>query len=78
MEDGVFKMLLRGASVVVSRPAERAAIALKTHGGMGHFGVQRIIDRLQKNLWWHGMGDDVVVVVKSSLIYACVLNHVGS
>ena len=39
---------------------------------MGHFGVQRVIDRLQKNYRWRGMGDDVVAVVKSCLSCARV------
>ena len=72
MGDGVFKMQQQGALVVVPRQAERAAIALETHRGMGHFGVQRVIDRLQKNYWWRGMGDDVVAVVKSCLSCARV------
>ena len=58
--------------VVVPRFEERVAIALDTHRGMGHFGLQRVLDRLQKNCWWHGMGDDVVVVVKSCLTCARV------
>ena len=67
MGDGVFKMLQQAILVVVPRPEERVAIALETHRGMGHFGVHRVLDRLQKNYWWHDMGDDVVVVVKSCL-----------
>ena len=27
-------------------------LALDTHRGMGHFGVQRVIDRLQKNYYY--------------------------
>lgn len=50
--------------MVVPRPAERAEIALETHQGMGHFGVQRVQDKLQNNYGWRGMGDAVVEVVK--------------
>ena len=49
MADNVFKLLASGAMVVVPRVAERESIALETHMGMGHFGVQRVLDRLQKN-----------------------------
>ena len=34
---------------------------------MGHFGVQRIIDRLRKNCYWRGLGDTVVAVVQALL-----------
>ena len=49
MGDGVMKVLLGGAIVVVPRPADRHGIVINTHQGMGHFGVQRVLDRLQKN-----------------------------
>ena len=42
-------------------------LALDTHRGMGHFGVQRVIDRLQKNYYWRGLGDTVVAVVQACL-----------
>ena len=41
--------------------------ALDTHRSMGHFGVQRVLDRLQKNYWWRGMGDTVVATVQACL-----------
>ena len=34
---------------------------------MGHFGVQRVVDRLRKNYYWRGLGDTVVAVVQASL-----------
>ena len=34
---------------------------------MGHFGVQRTIDRLKKDYWWRGMGDTVIEVIKACL-----------
>ena len=49
MADSVFKLLVGGTMVVVPRVAERESIALDTHRGMGHFGVQRVLDRLHKN-----------------------------
>ena len=39
---------------------------------MGHFGVQRVLDRLKHNYWWHGMADTVVRVVKACLSCARV------
>ena len=47
--DGVMKLLPGGAMVVVPQLQDRQAIALDTHRTMGHFGVQRVLDRLQKN-----------------------------
>lgn len=47
--DNPFKMLQRGALVVVPRPVEWAQIVFKTHRGVGHFRIQRVLDRLQKN-----------------------------
>ena len=38
----------------VPEPSKRIKLALNTHRGMGHFGVQRVIDRLQKNYHWRG------------------------
>ena len=49
MSDSVFKLLAGGAMVVAPRVAERDSIALESHRGMEHFGVQRVLDRLQKN-----------------------------
>ena len=72
MSDGVFKLLVGGAMVVVPRIAERDNIALETHRGMGHFGVHRVLDRMQKNYWWRGMGDTVMAITKSCLSCARV------
>ena len=49
MADGVYKLLANGSMVVVPRHSEREAITLEAHRGMGHYGVQRTLDRLQKN-----------------------------
>ena len=67
MGNNVYKMQPRGVLVVVPKPAERAAIVLDLHRSMGHFGVQRVLDRLQKDYWWRNMGDAVVAAVKSCL-----------
>ena len=72
MADNIFKVLIGGTMVVVPRPEDRASITLETHRGMGHFGVQRVLDRLQKNLWWRGMGDAVVDTIKACLSCARV------
>ena len=65
--DGVMKLLSGGAMVVVPRPQERQAIVKDLHQTMGHFGVQRVLDRLQKNYWWRNMGELVVTVIKACL-----------
>ena len=67
MADNLFKLLPGGIMVVVPRAEDRAGIALDTHRGMGHFGVQRVVDRLQENYWWRGMGDAVVDTIRSCL-----------
>ena len=72
MADNLFKLLLGGVMVVVPKPGERAKITLDTHWGMGYFGVQPVLDRLQKKYWWRGMGDAVVETIKSCLSCARV------
>ena len=52
MGDSVFRQMTGGKLVVVPRAAERDGIVLETHRGMGHYGVQRVLDRLQQNYWW--------------------------
>ena len=47
MGDSVFKHLPGGKMVVVPKVGEREKIVLETHRGMGHYGVQRVLDRLQ-------------------------------
>ena len=56
----VFKMMQHGALVVVPRPQDRQDLVIHTHRTMGHFGVQRTVDRLKKDYWWREMGDTVV------------------
>ena len=51
--------------VVVPRIADREGITLEAHRGMGHYGVQRVLDRLQQNYWWRKMGDTVVKTIKA-------------
>ena len=63
MGDSIFKLLPSRVLVVVPRVEDRINLAIETHRGMGHFGVQRVLDRLQKNYWWRGMGDTVVRIV---------------
>ena len=69
MGDGVMRLSQGGAIVVVPRPADRQEIVVATYQGMGHFGVQRVLDRLQKNFWWRNMGDLVVRVIQAC--HAC-------
>ena len=49
MGDSIFKLLPNHVMVVVPRVEERVNIAIEIHRGMGHFGVQRVLNRLQKN-----------------------------
>ena len=49
--NNLFKLQEGGALRTVPQPSERMKLALDTHRGMGHFGVQRVIDRLQKNYY---------------------------
>ena len=72
MGSSVFKEMPGGKMVVVPQVADREGIALETHRGMGHYGVQRVLDRLQQNYWWRGMGDTVVRIVKAYLSCARV------
>ena len=51
--------------MVVPRPADRQEILVAIHQGMGHFRVQRVLDRLRKNYWWRNMGDLVVRVIQA-------------
>ena len=67
MGNSVFKQMPRGKLVVVPRTADRESIVLETHRGMGHYGVQRVLDWLQQNYWWRGMGDAVVRIIKACL-----------
>ena len=49
MGDGIMRLLQVGAiggGATASGPKE---IVVSTHQGMGHFGVQRVLDRLRKN-----------------------------
>ena len=47
--DNLFKLQSGGAMVVVPRLGERIQLALDAHKALGHFGVQRVFDRLQRN-----------------------------
>ena len=64
---------LQGGSVsmqLVPRPQERRALISKVHNDMGHYGVKRVIDILQKNYWWKTMNQDVVDMIRSCLPFA--------
>lgn len=52
---------------MVPSPTKRAQVSLDTHRGIGYFGVQPVLDPLQKNYWWRGMGYTVVAVIKARL-----------
>ena len=71
----LFKLQEGGALRAVPQPSEKMKLALDTHRGMGHFGMQRVIDRLQKNYYWWGLGDTVVAQVQACL--PCVRVKVG-
>ena len=59
--------------VVVPWPPPRVRFALETHRGTGHFGVQRVLDRVQKNYWWRGMGDTVLAVIMCAILSCACL-----
>ena len=67
MGDNLFKQLENKVMVAVLHTAKRMQLTLNTHRVMGHFGVQRVLNRLQKNYWWRGMGDTVVATVQACL-----------
>ena len=72
MGSSVFRQLSGGRMVVVHKEEEREGIVLETHRGMGHYGVQRVLDRLKQNYRWRGMGDTVVRIVRACLSCARV------
>ena len=47
----LFKVMEGGALRAVPQPFERIQLELETHRGMGHFGVQQVVDRLRKNYY---------------------------
>ena len=63
----LFKLMEGGALREVPQSSERIKLAVDTYRGMGHFGVQHVIDRLRKNYYWRGLGDTVVAVVQACL-----------
>ena len=63
----LFKLVEGGALRAGPQPSERMKLALDTHRDMWNFGVQRVIDRLQKNYYWRGLGETVVAVVQACL-----------
>ena len=72
MGSSIFKQLPGGRIVVVPKEAKREGLVLETHWGMGHYGVQRLLDRLQHNYWWRGIGDTVVRIIRACLSCARV------
>ena len=59
--------------VVLPRPEDRVQLVKEIHQGLGHFGVQRTLDRLYRNYRWIGMGDTVVIVTKACLFFCLAL-----
>ena len=53
--------------LLVPLPEEREELVSKIHREMGHFGVRRIIDRLNQNYWWKGMDFTVNKVVNACM-----------
>lgn len=72
MGSDLFKLMHQEVMVLAPRLASMDRIALDTLRGVGHFGVQWVLDRLQKNYRWRGMDDTVVKVVKACLSCARV------
>ena len=53
--------------LVVPNIDARVELVTKIHRDMGHYGVQRVVDRMQKHYWWKGLGDTVAQVVKACM-----------
>ena len=51
--------------LLIPPPDEREELTKKIHRDMGHFGIHRMIDRLQRNYWWKGMDDTVKKVIRA-------------
>ena len=49
------------------QPEEKHELVKSIHRDMGHFGVRRIMDRLNQNCWWKGMDTIVNEVVNSCM-----------
>ena len=52
---------------LVPKPHDRIPLITKIHREMGHYGVQRVLDRMQKKYWWRDMGGTIVQVVRACL-----------
>ena len=53
--------------MLVPLPEERHELVKSIHRDMGHFGVRRIMDRLNQNYWWKGMDNTVHQVINSCM-----------
>ena len=60
----LYKVGEKGRMLVIPRPPEREGLVKKVHEEMGHFGVMRVADQLEKTYWWRGMVEIVAKVVK--------------
>ena len=58
-------VLTKEALVPIGSGPNSQGIVINNHQGMGHFGVQRVLDRLQKNCWWRNMDDMVVTIIRA-------------
>ena len=57
---------LDGQLQLVIPKSFRIRLVEEIHGGVfgGHFGVDRTLDTVRRHYWWHGMKNDVKMVVK--------------
>ena len=51
----------------VPLPEERGDLVIQVHRDMGHFGTNRILDRLKRNYWWKGMDEQVANFVRACM-----------
>lgn len=52
---------------LVPKPAEHIDMTKRVHWDMGHHGVRRVLDCLQKKHWWKGMDATLAQVVKACM-----------
>lgn len=57
----------KGVLLIVPKPEERLGLVVKVHEGMGHYGLRRVVDILEKTYWWGDLGEQVAKVVKACL-----------
>lgn len=64
----LYKVQREGTQMLlIPLPEERGDLVMQIHRDMGHFGTNRILDRLKRNYWWKGMDEQVANVVRACM-----------